>query len=171
MAKKNVVTCTHYRCSRQFKEIRQELDENKKMLREMSEMIKQQQEIMSLFYQEYQSLKRRQGKEQLMEYIRMRDSMLKDIAYYENHYQMNERGCRLLRMYVDKITEILEDQSVEILTAGAGELFDPETQKPIERVQAYSPEYNNVVYKVFNCGYRWSGIMLKKMDVSVCVYR
>lgn len=176
--KKNTEKSVHYRCSRQFKEMRKTLEENNKMLNEMKEMMnqqqsamEQQQEIMSLFYQEYQSLKRRQGKQQLMNYIRMRDSMLKDIAYYENHFLGGDSISKLLRDYVNTLTEILEDQSVEILTSRRGEEFDPETQKPIERVQASQAEYNNVVYKVFNCGYRWNGIMLKKMDVAVCVYR
>lgn len=176
--KQNTEKSIYYRYSRQFKEMKKNLEENNKALNEMREMMshqqkiaEQQQEIMTLFYQEYQSLKKRQGKHQLMNYIRMRDSMLKDIAYYENNCLEGNGICKILRNYVSTLTEILEDESVEILTSSNGELFNPETQKPIKRIQAPQAEYNNVVYEVFNCGYRWNGMMLKKMDVSVCVYR
>lgn len=154
-----------------YNEISQQLAANQEALTDITQHLSTQQEIMNLFYGEYQSLKKRQGKAQLMTYIRMRDSMLKDMAMYESRHQTNVNGYRLLSMYVNELDEVLEDLSVEILYSNPGAEFDPETQKPIERVSVYRPEENNLVYKVFNCGYRWDGIMLKKMDVAVCVYR
>lgn len=194
-----ILKCRNKGCSKQFKEIKRILEENQSMLCEMklryrkqqlaygeisqqlavyqqafvdiSQQLNTQQEIMNLFYREYQSLKKRQGKEQLMNYIRMRDSMLKDMTMYETRHQTNVNGYRLLSMYVNELDEILEDLSVEILYGNPGMAFNAETQKPIERIQVFRPEENNLVCKVFNCGYRWDGIMLKKMDVAVCVYR
>ena len=192
--------CRNKTCNKQFKELRRALEESQSMLCEMklrlrkqqlaydeisrqliahqeayadiSQQLSTQKEIMNLFYGEYQSMKKRQGKAQLMNYIRMRDSMLKDMAMYEaKHGGSNANGYKLLSMYVDELDEILEDLSVDILYSKPGMVFDPETQKPIERVIVCRPEENNLVCKVFSCGYRWDGIVVKKMDVAVCVYR
>lgn len=191
--------CGNKACNKQFKELKRALEESQSMLCEMklrlrkqqlaydeisqqflanqeallniSQQLSTQQEIMNLFYGEYQSLKKRQGKAQLMNYIRMRDSMLKDLAMYEARHQTNVNGYKLISMYVGELDEVLEDLSVEILYCNPGMVFNSETQKPIERVPVYRPEEDNLVCKVFNCGYRWDGIMLKKMDVAVCVYR
>jgi molecular chaperone GrpE (heat shock protein) len=154
-----------------YDEISQQLESQQQAFAEISQQLSTQQEIMKLFYEEYQSLKKRQGRAQLMNYIKMRDSMIKDMAMYEEKYQTNAVGYKLLAMYVNDLTEILEDQSVEVLAGNPGKVFDPETQKPIERVEVYRPEQDNLVLKVYNCGYRWNGIMLKKMDVSVGVCR
>lgn len=193
----NNIHCGNKACNKQFKELKRALEESQSMLCEMklrlrkqqlaynevcqqlvaqqeslvdiSQQLSTQQEIMNLFYREYQSMKKRQGKAQLMNYIRMRDSMLKDMAMYESRQQTNANGYRLLSMYVNELDEILEELSVDILYGNPGMIFDPETQKPIERVPVFSPERSNLVCKVFNCGYRWDGIILKKMDVAVCV--
>lgn len=154
-----------------YNEVKEQLNTCQQAITEISQQMTTQQEIMQLFYKEYLSLKKRQGKAQLMNYVRMRDAMMKDIAMYEEHNRTNSMGYRLLKMYVNELTEILEDQSVEIITAQRGEKFNPEIQKPVERVTVYRAENDNLINKVYNCGYRWEGIMLKKIEVSVCVCR
>lgn len=175
--------CLQSKCSKQFRDIKNAMQEHHTILYEMKLRIKKQQsmfediskqlaeqrEIMMLFYSEYQALKKRQSREPLMHYIEMRDSMLKDISLYEENRQTNARGYKLLGMYVDQLTDILEDQDVEILTSSSGEFFNPEIQRPIERVEVTNVKDNNRLYRVFNCAYRWKGVVLKKMDVSVCV--
>ncbi len=150
-------------------EMKLRMKQQQSMLDNISKQMTEQREIMMLFYTEYQALKKQQSRKQLMHYIEMRDSMLKDMTLYEEDKQTDTRGYKLLGMYVDQLTDILEDQDVEILTGSAGELFDPEIQKPIERIEATNVTDNNRVCRVFNCAYRWKGVVLKKMDVSVCV--
>lgn len=158
-------------CSKEIFDLKNCMDVQSELLRNMSEQLKQQQEILSLYYREYQELKKRNEKQHLMIYIRMRDSMLKDMALYQERNQTNTRGYQLLDMYVNEYTEILEDMGVEIMDNVISAVFNPEYQKPVERIDVYDRRYHDVVCKVFSAGYRWNGIMLKKMNVSVGIYK
>lgn len=152
-------------------EMRKCIAHQEETIKELAEQIGKQQEILGLYYKEYQELKKQNEKQYLMTYIRMRESMLKDMAKYKQNNQTNTTGYQLLSMYVNEFTEMLEDHGVEIIDCSEAELFDPIIQKPIERIAVSREEYNNVVCKVFSSGYRWNGIVLKKIDVAVGIFR
>lgn len=155
----------------QFNEIKRCMAQQEEMLNALTAQVTKQQEILSLYYNEYQEMKRHNEKQYLMTYIRMRESMLKDMALYEQKHQTNTMGYQLLSMYVNEYTEILEDHGVEIVECIEEECFNPEIQKPIERVDVSRKEYDNLVCKVYSSGYLWNGIVLKKIDVAVGIYR
>ena len=155
----------------QYIEMNRCMARQEEMLTDITKKLAQQQEILGLFYEEYQELKKRSEKQYLMSYIRMRESMLKDMSYYVQRNQTNTQGYKLLSMYVNEYTELLEDHGVEILDCKPHEYFNPETQKPIERVGVVREEYQDLICRVYGSGYRWNGIMLKKIDVAVGVYK
>ena len=74
-------------------------------------------------------------------------------------------------MYVNEYTDMLEERGVEIVECQVEETFDPEIQKPIERINVGRAEYDNVICKVYSSGYRWHGLVLKKIDVAVGIYK
>lgn len=155
----------------QVNDIKRCMVHQEEMLEELISQVMRQQEILGLYYKEYQQLKRHNEKQYLMTFIRMRESMLKDMARYEQNHQTNTTGYKLLNMYVNEYTDILEDHGVEIVDCSETEFFDPEIQKPIERISVVKEEYDNKICKVYSSGYRWNGIILKKIDVAVGVYK
>lgn len=155
----------------QLYEMKRCMMEQGEMLKELTAQVARQQEILGLYYKEYQELKRHNEKSYLMTYIRMRESMLKDMAFYEQRQQTNTTGYKLLSMYVNEYTDMLEDQGVEIVDCSESEPFDPEIQKPIKRVDVSCEEDDHVVCEVYSSGYRWKGVILKKIDVAVGIYK
>lgn len=129
------------------------------------------QEILERYYQEYQELKRQNQKKYLMGYIRMRDDMLKDVERMKETGYINENMLRLLGGYIDTLTMILEDNGVDIFGCYLNDEYDPELQKPLEKVDVCQKELDNKIVKVFGCGYRWHGMILKKVNVSVGIYK
>lgn len=129
-----------------------------------------QQEILGCYYKEYQELKRQNQKKYLMGYIRLRDDMLKDVERMKESGKINEDMLGLLGGYIDDLTTVLEDNGVDIFCCCTNDEYDPELQKPLERVEVCQEELGNRIVKVFGCGYRWHGMILKKVNVSVGIY-
>lgn len=155
----------------QFHEMKWCMERQEEMMNELIEQLNRQKEILNLYYKEYQELKRHQEKQYLMTYIRMRESMLRDMEIYEQRQQTHTQGYRLLSMYVNEYTDMLEERGVEIVECQVEEIFDPEIQKPIERINVGRAEDDNVICKVYSSGYRWHGLVLKKIDVAVGIYK
>lgn len=156
---------------RQFNEMKCCIKHQEEMMNGLFEQMDRQKEILNLYYKEYQEMKRRQEKQYLMTYIRMRESMLRDMEVYEQRQQTHTQGYRLLSMYVNEYTDMLEERGVEIVECQTEEAFNPEIQKPIERIRVDREEYDNMVCKVYSSGYRWHGFVLKKIDVAVGIYK
>ena len=155
----------------QFMELKRCLEEQQIMLEKMSEQMASQQKVMQLFYKEYQALTKSLDIQHLNNYIRFRDSMIKDMRQYEERNQTNTRGYALLDIYVGELTELLEDHNVEIIEAIPGTEFDPHIEKALTRVDTFFKEEHNRVCKVYDCGYRRNGIRSKKINVDVCICR
>ena len=148
-------------------EMIEQLEVQRKQLDDVIDQLAVNHQIMELFYEEYQSMKRRQGTAHLMNYIRLREELLKDLRRIRKHRCSYKEIFSLFGMYINELSAILEDQGVEILRAYRGTKFDPETQKPIEKIETDKKELEDTVRKVFGDGYRWNGMMLKKTDVAV----
>ena len=65
----------------QFHEMKRCMERQEEMMNELIEQLNRQKEILNLYYKEYQELKRHQEKQYLMTYIRMRESMLRDMKF------------------------------------------------------------------------------------------
>lgn len=154
----------------QINDIKCEIKHQEEMLEKLIVGITKQQEILELYYKEYQQLKRRDEKQYLMTFIRMRESMMKDIVRYEQNCQTDAEEYRVLKIYIDEYTDTLEEYGVEIVDCSVGEYFNPEIQKPIKRVRVAKEDDDNIIFKVFGSGYQWNGMILKKIEVSVGVY-
>lgn len=139
-------------------------------LRRMIEAFDKQQEILRLYYKTFQEMKQQNQRKYLMGYIHMRDNMLKDVERIAEGECVDENTLRLLTTYIEELDELLEDNGVEILHCCENDEYDPETQKPLERVDIKQAELDNKVIRVFGCGYRWNEIVLKKAYVAVGVY-
>ena len=148
----------------QFADMKKCLDEQQVMLESISRKLVNDNKV-------YQALKAHQNMEHLKTYISLRDAMMEDLFEYEQRGQTNTRGYSKLVMYVNQLTDILENYGVEILEACPGMPFDADTQKPLKRVEAFRKEDHERLYRVYNCGYRKGDYVLKKMYVDVCIYR
>lgn len=146
------------------------INEQEQAMKRLSEAFDEQQEILQLYYKTYQEMKRQNQQKYLMGYIRMRDDMLKDVERMKASECVDENTLRLFAMYIDELDALLEDNGVEILNCCENEEYNPEIQKPLERIDTERAELNNKVVRVFGCGYRWNGIILKKAYVAVGVY-
>jgi ABC-type multidrug transport system fused ATPase/permease subunit len=87
----------------QFVELKRCLEEQQVMLEKMSEQMASQQKVMQLFYKEYQALTKSLDIQHLNNYIRLRDSLIKDMRQYEERNQTNTRGYALLEIYVSEL--------------------------------------------------------------------
>lgn len=148
----------------------EKLDTQEEMMDKILDCFDTQQEILERFYQEYQELKRMSQKQYLMGYIRLRDDMLKDVDRMKESGNIDENMLKLLGGYIDTLTMVLEDNEVDIFCCCANDEYDPELQKPLEKVHVCREELGNRIVKVFGCGYRWHGMILKKVNVSVGIY-
>lgn len=154
----------------QMQEMQETIAHQTEQMLLLTRELRDQQDILKKYYGEYQLLKKRQETQYLMTYIRMRESMRKDMEFYQEHGKMNTRGYSLLEMYVNEYAELLEDAGVEVLECPERTAFDPSTQKPIERVRVARPEFDGVIIRSYGNGYRRDGVMLKKADVAVGVF-
>ena len=131
----------------QMRSLQEAMARQEEKLLLLTEEIGRQQDILRKYSREYQQLKDRRENRYLMTYIRMRESMMEDMAYYREHGRENTRGYSLLEMYVNEYTELLEDEGVEVLECRENTAFDPMTQKPTRRVPVSRMEFDNVVLK------------------------
>ena len=146
------------------------LDRQEKVMGEILEQFRDQQEILDLYYKTYLEMKKQNQKKYLLTYIRMRDEMEKDIGRMKEQGGTNEETSRLLGIYIEEYNTLPEDNGVEILTCRENEEFVPKLQKPLKRVDVCSADLNNKVVQVYGHGYMWNGIVLKKTEVAVGVY-
>ncbi len=154
----------------QLNRLFEKMDAQEEMMEKIMDSFDNQQEILGCYYKEYQELKRRNQKKYLMDYIRLRDDMLKDVDRMKESGNINEDMLGLLGGYIDALTTVLEDNEVDIYYCCTNDEYDPELQKPLERVDVCQEELGNRIVKVFGCGYRWHGMILKKVNVSVGIY-
>lgn len=147
--------------------ILKKMNVQEKIIKELENKINNQQEILEMYYTAYQEMKRQNQKKYLMSYIRLRDDISKDIERIKENKKFNEEVIDLLGIYIEDLNILLEDNGVEILECCEGEVFDPEIQKPLEKIKTKRKEFDNKVIRVFSCGYRWKGIILKKIYVSI----
>ncbi len=130
-----------------------------------------QHEVLANFNKEYRALKKRLGRDHLMRLIRLREDLVEDMKEYEKYNKTDLKGYKYTEAHVEELTEILEDQGVELITGVPGMAFNKEEHVALDIIPVHRQEQNELIYKVFKCGYRWAGIPLKKMEVVVCVYR
>ena len=154
----------------QLNRLFEKMDAQGDMMDKILDSFDTQQEILERYYQEYQELKRKNQKQYLMGYIRLRDDMLKDVDRMKESGNIDENMLRLLGGYIDTLTMVLEDNGVDIYCCYANDEYDTELQKPLEKVHVCREELGNRIVKVFGCGYRWHGMILKKVNVSVGIY-
>lgn len=151
--------------------VTEKMNKQQEMLEMLGQQMAKQQDILNMYYKEYQILKQNNEKQYLLTYIRMRESMLKDMEKYKARGLSSSYGCCLLKMYVNEYTDLLEDKGVEILECKVNDRFDPEIEKPIKRVDVERQEDHDLVREVYSCGYRWNGFLLKKIDVAVGIFK
>ena len=147
--------------------ILKKMNVQEKLIKELGNKINNQQEILEMYYTAYQEMKRQNQKKYLMSYIRLRDDISKDIERIKENKKFEEEVIDILDIYREDLSILLEDNGVEILECCEGEVFDPEIQKPLEKIKTKRKEFDNKVIRVFSCGYRWKGIILKKIYVSI----
>ena len=135
---------------------------------DLSSQMAEQSEILRLFYEEYQEMKKMNEKKHLMKIIRMREDLRKDIVrLHRKGYTDRDEVVMYLRIYADTCTDILEENGVEILSCKKGEKFQREFQKPLKSERVMDPEKHNTIVEVYGNGYKWRGIVLQKIDVAV----
>jgi len=127
-------------------------------------------DVIRLFYGEYQEMKKNQEKKYLLQFIRMREEMVRDMVRLKKNGIGDKEVIHYLNIYAEELADVLEDHGVEIIVCKEGEMFDSSIMKPIMRVDTDIVEANNRVAEVCSFAYRWKGMMLKKMDVAVYVY-
>ena len=159
-------------------ELRAECAELKRMLadqreigKEILERFRRQQETIALRSQDDRALGKKRERDLLMGHVTIHDHLFKNMASFEKRGRKDSEGYVLLKMYADWLAEILEEAEVEILAGNPGIMFDPDFHLPTERVEAAGEEDHERVCRVNSCGYRWNGVMLKKMEVAVSIYR
>lgn len=146
------------------------MDIHEQVTRDIQEQLLEQKVILKLYYDTYLEMKKRNQKKYLLTYIRMRDEMLKDIERMKLRGKVNEDTFRLLSIYIEEYNTLLQDNGVEILVCRENDEFEPEFQKPIKRVDVNYAELDNKVVRVYEHGYMWEEIVLKKIQVAVGVY-
>lgn len=131
---------------------------------ELGKGLEKQGKIMEILYKDHQDKKEKEKEAYLKHCIAVREDMLKDITRLRN--TNNLEALKLMNIYAEEYEQYLRFQGVEILTCKPGDDFDSEIAKPIykDKVQ---PKYHNKVTRVYGNGYKWKGIMLKKIFVSV----
>jgi len=139
------------------------------MLRRLEEHIEREEETLSLFYEEYLRLKKRDEKKFLNSLISLRESMIKEARKVLVH-SGNEECADYLRSYVDEIGSMLEEYDVEIIRCTDLADYDSAFQEPLVRENVSAAELHNKILKVYGDGYRWQDCLLKKAAVSVGIY-
>ena len=80
----------------QLNRLFEKMDTQEDMMDKILDSFDTQQEILERYYQEYQELKRKNQKQYLMGYIRLRDDMLKDVDRMKESGNINDDMLRLL---------------------------------------------------------------------------
>lgn len=150
--------------------ILERMDRQERVLGDIVKKFEDQQEILGLYYKTYQEMKMQNQKKYLLTYIRMRDAMLKDIDCMKARGSVNEEMFRLLSIYIEEYNILLQDNGVEILSCRENEEFKPDIEKPLKRVSVHYADLDNKVVQVYGYGYKWNGIVLKKIQVAIGVY-
>lgn len=85
--------------------------------------------------------------------------------------EADNEQVKLLEMYIDQYTTILEDNGIEIISCNVKDEFQPEIARPVSKVDVKYPEMHNKIFRVYGDAYKWNDIVIKKVDVIVCIYR
>ena len=123
------------------------------------------------FREEYQDAKTEYEERCIRTYMAMRDSMIRDMKYFESKGWKGTPGYEYLDMYVRQYTELLADMDVEIIECKKGEPLDRKIAKACEVVPVNHPEWHELIADVRCDGYSWNGRVIQKCSVIVAVYR
>ena len=147
----------------------EEVDCIRNSLKMVGEHIEREEETLSLFYEEYMRLKKRDEKRFLSSLVSLRESMMKEIRRVRSN-SGNEECIDYLRSYVDEIAGMLEEYDVEIIRCDDMTDYNSEYQEPLLRENVSEMELHNKVLKVYGDGYRWQNCLLKKVTVAVGIF-
>ena len=147
----------------------EDIDCIRNSLKILEDHVEREEETLTLFYDEYLRLKKRDEKRFLGSLVSLRESMIKEIRRVRAN-SGNEECIDYLRSYVDEIGSMLENYDVEIIRWSDMTDYNSEYQEPLLRENVSEMELHNKVLKVYGDGYRWQNYLLKKVAVSVGIY-
>lgn len=98
-------------------------------------------------------------------------AILEEIRMLRKELESDNEQIELLEIYLDQYTTILEDNGIEIISCNVKDEFHPEIAKPVSKVEVKYPEMHNKIFKLYGDAYKWNGVVIKKADVIVCIYK
>lgn len=109
--------------------------------------------VLSQYYGSYLEMQKNTEKKYLNQLISIREMLERDN----------------LETYVHEVTNILENNGVEILEYEQLDMFDSNTMEPLKRIDVPDQRYHNRIYKIYRSGYMWNGKVLRKAKVDVLI--